>query len=443
MNKTIFLFLISFAFVGLPALAQENNQFTLLQAVEYAKKNNPTLKNAKVDIEIARKKVLETTAMGIPQISGALDYTGQPRIPVTVVPNFINPNDPPLEFRMGISHQLSAKLNVNWLLLDGTYFLGLKAASQYVQMASVMQANTEVETEINVTKAYYLALLAEQSLELMESNIQTLQKTTNETKALFQAGFAELLDYQRLELQLSNIKTQKQKLLDQKEFSVRILKFQMGYPVDQDIKLSDDLAALLKRTGTPATNSTSFDQRPEMKILQQQQVLNKLNASRYVVSNFPSLSVWGQHQQNTFATEDQFSTLGDRYFGGTLWGFSLRVPIFGGMQRIAQYQQAKLEINKTNNNIDNLKLAVSNEVFQTSAQYRTALASVEIQKANLDLAKEIYGITEKKFKEGVGSSLEVTNANNDLKNAENNYVNAIYELLMADLEYKKAMGLIK
>lgn len=442
MNKLKSLTLSLLLGFGMTATAQtEPSTMTLQQAVDYALKNNPSLKNAAVDVEIARKKVLETTSIGLPQINAQIDYTGQPQIPTTVVPNFIDPTGPPLEFQMGISHAGTGKISANWLLADGTYFLGLKAAKQYVELASRMRASTEVETRVNVTQAYYMALIADQTIVAMDSNIITLQKTHDDIKALFESGFAEKIDVSRLALQLNNIKIQRQQMENQRMYAYRILKFQMGMPVEAPLTLSDQLKTLMTNAITMDTSAkVVFTNRAEYQVLTQNQVLNNMNVQRYQMGYLPSLSAFGSHQQNTFATENNFGDLGNKYYGGTMWGVSLRVPIFSGFQRTAQVQQARLETIKTKNDINNLESAINNDVFNAKNAYITAKQTVENQLQNYELSIEIREIALAKYQEGVGTSLEVTTANSDLLQAETNYLSAVYDLLIAEIQYKKALG---
>lgn len=431
--------------ISMSALAQNEAQtMSLQQAVDYALKNNPSLKNADIDVEIAKKQVLETASIGLPQVSAQVDYTGQPQIGVTVVPNFINPAGPPLEFQMGISHTATARINANWLLVDGTYFLGLKAASQYVELASRIRANTETDTRVNVSQAYYMALIADQSILTIDSNIVTLQKAHDDTKALFENGFAEKIDVSRLALQLNNLKIQRQNIENQRNLAYRILKFQMGMDVNTPLSLTGTLRDLMIAAATTDTASTLvYTNRPDYKVLTQTQVLNDLNVRRYQMGYLPSLSAFGSHTQNSFATENNFGDLGNKFYGGTTWGLSLRVPIFSGFQRNSKVQQARLETVKTRNDLYLLENAIQNEVFNTKNVFLTALQTVENQRQNYELSVEIREIAQAKFEEGVGTSLEVTTANSDLLQAETNYLSAIYDMLVAEINYKKALGLLK
>lgn len=446
MIKLQSLFLAIAVGAGISASAQDQpTTMSLQQAIDYGLKNNPSLQNANVDVEIARKKVKETASIGFPQISGELNYTGQPQIATMLVPNFQDPDNlPPMEFKMGISHTGTAKIQANWLLLDATYLLGLKASREYVELAGRMRASTEIETKINITKAYYMALIGDQSVVLLDSTIHMLQQSHDEVKALFDAGFAERIDVQRLALQLSNLKIQRDQTDNQRKFAYRLLKFQMGMDVNAPLTLTDRLFQLKDRAGNlDTTAQVSMESRPEFSLLAQQQILNRMNETRFKRAALPSLVAFGSHQQVTYATEGNFNDLGDKFYGGTMWGVSVRVPIFSGFQQKALLQQAQLTSLKTRTDLRNLESAIQNDVFAARANYVTATRTLENQNANFELAKEIREIAAAKYQEGVGSSLELTTANNDLLVAETNYLSAIYDLLVAEIEYNRALGRIK
>jgi len=445
MNKLKLFLLLFLTGTGISAMAQnETATMSLQQAIDYALQNNPSLKNADIDIEIAKKQVLETASMGLPKINGQVDYTSQPQIGTTVVPNFIDPTGPPLEFQMGISHSASARVTANWLLVDGTYFLGLKAASQYVELASRMRAKTEIDTRVNVSQAYYMSLIADQSILTVDSNLVTLQKTYEDTKALYDNGFAEKIDVSRLALQLGNLKIQRQNMENQRNYAYRILKFQMGMDVNKPLVLTGNLREFMTTAAIMDTSSTlAYTNRPDYQILTQKQVLNNLNVRRYQMGYLPSLSAFGSHTENTFATKNNFGDLGSTFYGGTSWGLSLSVPIFSGFQRNSLVQQARLETIKTRNNLYQLESAIQNEVYTSKNVFITSLETVENQRLNYELSLEIREIAQAKFEEGVGTSLEVTAANSDMLQAETNYLSAVYDILVAEINYKKALGLLK
>lgn len=440
MKKISILF---FMIVLSNALIAQSDSLTLDDAISLAKKNNRNLLNTKADVDIAHSKVKETASIGLPQLSGSVDYVGQPVIPTSVVPNFINPNDPPLEFQMGISNSLTAKVSLTQLIFDGTYFLGLKAAKEYVKLAEKNMSATQVETIINVSQAYFMVLLIEENQKLTDANLSLVEKTFQQTKGLFENGFAEKLDIQRLNLQLSNLKTLRNKLQDQHEYALRILKLQMGLDLNKNVALSDKLNDVLAKTTLNTDYTGSAKQRPEFQALEQLQVLNHMDKKRYRLGYLPSLAGFLTHQQQSFATEGEIAKLGDRFYAGTLLGLSLQVPIFDGFYKRSKVEQAEKQIYKTNNQLLDLTAAIQNEQFTAKMRFARAKEELENQKANLEIAKDINRIATAKYNEGVGSSLELIAAGNELKTAETNYLAAVYELLSANLELNKANGSIK
>jgi outer membrane protein TolC len=436
--------IVFFMIVLSNAILAQGESLTLDDAISLAKKNNRNLLNAKAEIDIAYGKVKETASIGLPQLSGSVDFVGQPVIPTSVVPNFINPNDPPLEFKMGISNSLNAKLSLTQLIFDGTYFLGLKAAKEYVKLAEKNMSATQTETIINVSQAYFMVLLIEENQKLTDANLSLVEKTFQQTKGLFENGFAEKLDIQRLNLQLSNLKTLRNKLQDQHEYALRILKLQMGLDLNKNVALSDKLNDVLAKTTLNNTDYTgSAKQRPEFQALEQLQVLNHMDKKRYRLGYLPSLAGFLTHQQQSFATEGEIANLGNRFYPGTLVGLSLQVPIFDGFYKRSKVEQAQKQIYKTNNQLLDLNAAIQNEQFTAKMRFARAKEELENQKANLEIAKDINRIATAKYNEGVGSSLELIAAGNELKTAETNYLAAVYELLSANLELNKANGSIK
>lgn len=435
------LLLTLFLACSLSAFAQEPRMLSLKEAVEYAKQNNPSLKNARIDEQIAHEKVKEVTSMGLPQISANVDYTGTPQIPTQVVPNFFQPGGPPLEFQLGVPHSLTAKAQLNQLIFDGTFFLGLKASSEFVKLSTLLAVQSQQDVEINVTRSYYMVLITQENQRLVEGNIATLDRTFNDTKALFESGFVEKIDVDRLSLSLSNLRSQKNKLSDQYELVLKLLKLDMGMPLTENIQLADNLTAMKENvTAVAAEVKANYGARVEYQSLQQQLIINDLTIRRYRVGYLPSLYGFLQHQQSTFAFKNEFNTLGDKFYGGTLFGFSLKVPIFDGFNKSALIQQSKLEMNKTQNNLKSYENLIDIEVFESKSKYLRAVDEIENQQKNVELAESIYNISNEKLKEGVGSTLELTTAENDRKIAQTNYLNAIYDLLVAEIEFKKAMG---
>lgn len=447
-KKFLVLAIVMVSFT-LSLFAQETTKFSIKEAVAYAKKNNLTLQSTKLEEDIANQKVKETLAIGLPQINGGVSYTNNIQIATQRLPNFINAGLPPgspqgpefIDAQFGVSNSLTASVQLNQLIFDGTYFLGLKAAKEFVKISEYQVRQSEIDVEINTIKAYYAVLMAERRIELVNSNIQGLDSSLYTLKALANEGFAESVDTSRVALSLSNLSIQKAALEDQRKMMLNILKLQMGYPMDKDIELTESTNSLTTALKpVDVSGKGSINSRNEYKLLDQQVKLGILDKKRYQMGYVPTLSGFLSHQQNTFAEEGKLSQLGDPWFPGTSWGLSLNVPIFSGFMRKSQIKQADLRLQQYKFNLNQFEQAYQNEVFTAQTNYLRAVDNYQLQKKNVDLANEIRRIAKIKFQEGLGTSLEYTTAETESNTAEANNIIALYELMIAELEYKKATG---
>ncbi|MFY7731859.1 MAG: TolC family protein [Bacteroidia bacterium] len=427
------------------AIAQQNNEtkkFSLNEAVSFALKNNDSLKNAVLDEQIAQKKVKEITANGLPQINATSSLNHFIKVPSVEIPNpFLSPSNPSptLSFPQGIPYSWNNTIQASQLLFDGTFFLGLKAAKEFVEMSKIDIKRSEIDVENNVTKGYYAALIIDENIQLFENTLKRIEKTYFDINELYKNGLVEKIEADRLRLTLANTQTQFSQLKDQKELVYYSLKMQMGLRVNDKIELTDKLNQLMVTDNSTAANEkASYENRIEYRKLLLAEKLNNLDKKRYQYGYLPSLAAFGNYTYNTFGVE--FSNLGNKFFDGSLVGAQLTLPIFDGLRKSAQIQQVKLNAQK----LSNTKKMVENliDLDRTNAQsrYERAKEQLVIQKDNFSLAQDIYNKSSLKLKEGVGSTLELTNADNDLKQAQTNYLTSIYNWLNAQIELKRAVG---
>jgi outer membrane protein TolC len=420
----------------------QTQSFTLREAIDFAKKYNYTIQNNKLEVATSQKKVNEILANGLPQISASGNIINNIQIPVQVIPNFTGQGPEFLELKFGRPFTSNVTISANQLLFDGTFILGVRASKEFVNLAKLNVSRNEIETEVNVSKAYYLVLLLDANEKMMLKNIESLQKTKSDITQFYKNGFSEKIDVDRLTLQLSNLTLQKEKIHDQKEVSKMILKLQMGMPVSSNVELTDELEKLYDISKLAAVeDKVNYQNRIEYKMLLQQLSLNNLDKKRYTVGYLPSLFAFANHQQNAFG--ENFSGLYNQLYPGTLIGLSATLPIFDGLRKNAQTQQAKIGITKTENDIKNFENVINQQVYQSKLNLLRSRQQLEIQRENLKLAQDIYDRMNLKYKNGVGSSLELTTVQTDLENSRTNLLSTIYEYFSAEMELKKALGLIK
>jgi outer membrane protein len=416
----------------------EVKSFSLAQAIEFAKQNNYSLKNNKLDVIASEKKVNEILSLGLPQINASGNFINN----TTIATNFINFGGKITPLQFGQPFSSTASITGTQLLFDGGFLMGVKAASEYVNLAKLNVNRGEIETEVNVTKAYYLALLLQTNALLIDTNILTMAKTKNDLEKTYANGLIEKTDFDRVTLQYSSLLLQRERIYNSFKVALMVLELQLGINVSDSINLTDKLGELYQNTKAPSTESKSdYNKLPEYQILNQQLRLQDLDRKRILFGYAPSLSGVVSTQQNAFAAD--FSSLGNTWYPGTYWGLNLNIPVFDGLRKNAQLQQSKISISQTENNIKNLENAIDQKISSTKMAFELANRQVKIQEDNLKLAQEIYDRVNIKYKNGVGSSLDLTNSQNDLANARQTYLSTIYDYFSAQIELRRAYGDIK
>lgn len=438
---------------GLSAVAQQKQevkQFTLQQAVEFAKQNNYSLKNGQLDITASEMKVKEILASGIPNVSASGSFLNNVQIPVQRLPNFINSALPPgspqgpafINAQFGLPFSATGSVTASQLLFDGGFLMGVKAAQEYVKLARVNQQRNNIETEVNVSKAYYASLTIKTNLLLLDRNLITLKQALDEAQAGYKVGLLDKTTYDRTSIQYSNLTLQKLRAEDAYKTTLMILKLQMGMNINDSIVLTDDLEKLYANKNIMAVESkTDYSNRAEYKLLEQSIILNTLDKKRYQYGYAPTLTAFITHQQNSFG--QKFSDLGNEWFPGTFWGLNLSVPIFDGFKKSAQIQQSRIAIEKAENDKKNLANAIDQQIAQAKLQYLRASEQLDIQRKNFELAEDVYKQTQIKLKNGLGSSFELSASLTDLETARVNFLSTLNDYFVAQLELKQALGEIK
>ena len=423
------------------ASAQTELTLSLDQALDMATQKNVTMLNASLDIAYAETQVNEIKAQGLPQISGSTDFSHTFKIPTQIIPgDFVGQTGTTIATQFGVPFNINAGIGASQLLFDGSFFLGLKAASEFVNISKLSASASEIDIKEGVTKAYYMALISEQNLSQLNTSLENIKKLQSETEQLYNAGFAEKLDVDRLTLSVANLEININKLQNQAKLAKQLLLNSIGVDVNQEITLTSELP------DEPVSDSNVSDFNPEnrieIKLLDQQQELNQLSLKRYKMGYVPSLYGNFSYGSSTFASDGDFDKLGDDWYGNGRYAVSLSVPIFDGFYKKAKMDQVKIDIEKTENTKRQAILGMNLQVAQAKTNYVNALKTIELQKKSQDLAERIYNTTSIKFKEGIGSSFEMINAESELTQAKTNYLNALYELNVAKIDLNKALGLL-
>jgi outer membrane protein len=445
MNKTRLLILIAILY-SFTLFAQDSSYtFTLQEAIEYAYQHQKNVLNAEIDEKIAHAKVKETTGIGLPQISASFDAKDYFTL------NYLFPGQfaggPPGTF-VGFpietpSYSATAGIQASQLLFDGTYLVGLKASKTYRELSQKNLTRTKIETVVSVSKAYYNALVNRQRVKLLDANVARVQKLKDDTKALYDNGFVEKIDYDRVALTYNNLVTEQENVNRLVKLSDHLLKFQMGMEVYSNLVLADSLHNEHLKNISVSAEKADITKRIEYSLLQTQQRFQQLDVKRNKTLYLPNLVLYG----NVFTTEQrpEFNIFDsdERWYPTAFIGATLTLPIFDGLQRERKIDQAKLGLEKINNELTEVSNALSMEAEISRTTLQNALSSLKTQEANLELANEVVRVSKLKYDQGVGSNLEVINAETSLREAQTNYYNALYDALVAKVDLDKALGNIK
>jgi outer membrane protein TolC len=428
--------------------AQQVLELTMKEALEYALENNPTTKNARLELLISKATVKETTAQGLPQVNGSYNLDYNPRIPVVFLPNqppFGDPNNPSdvLPARFGVSYSSGLGVNVTQMVFDGSFFVGLRAAKTLQELTGKDLQKAENDVVENVKKAYFGVLVNQERIRLAVANMSRIDTLLKETKALNEAGFAEKIDVSRIQVQRNNIYTQVQRSQTALEVSKQILKVQMGMPLEYDLVLSETLRDLNKEEDLAQLLVEEGAERIEIQQISTQLELTGLDLKNNQSQYMPKIDFIGNARRSGAGNELGRVFNSNNWFGSSLVGVSMSVPIFDGFAKAARIQKNRVQINQLENQRLFLKESFKSELYTAKANLKNDLNILDVQEENLKLAQEVFQIARIKYNEGIGSNLEVVEADASLIEAEINYLGALYDGLISKVNLEKALGLLK
>jgi outer membrane protein len=439
-------------------LAQKS--YSMIQAIEHAIGHNTNLKQQGLDLADANYQIKEFKSIAMPKIATGLTYQYFFAVPAQPIPNFITPSvydvlfnenllerfdpGPPdfLRFAFNQPHYLQGNAEINMLVFDGSYLYGLKAAKIYEEIARTQFKLAETELIHSVTKSYLAILIAEENKKMLDKNIRNLQQSIDEMLAMYDAGMVESLDVDRLELSLQNLQTESKRISDILFGSYNLLKYLMGVSLNEQIKLTDELndeiiaADYYLIQGISALN---LEDRPEYRALEINEKLNEIDYNRINATRLPTVRAYANTQQ-TLQRRNLFSEDEIGFIPSGAVGFNVNIPIYDGGERSARSQRAKINSEKTRLMKEDFVNSVRLEAENSLQSLQIAKQTVEIRKKAMDLAESIYNKSNIKFKEGVGSSVELTQAESAYLQTQSSYINALYDLIISRVDLEKAMG---
>ena len=446
--KNYLLLTLFLGLSGTPVAAQQVVTLSLSEAVDYALENNPATKNARLELLISKATIKETFARGLPQINGAYNLDYNPKIPVVFLPNqppFGDPSNPSdvIPARFGVSYSSGLGVTVSQMIFDGSFFVGLRASITLLELTNKDLKKAEIDVVENVKKAYFGVLVNQQRIRLAGANLSRIDTLLKETTALNEAGFVEKIDVSRVQVQRNNTFTQVQRSQTALEISKQILKLQMGIPIEYEVELVETLQDLSTKEALVQLLGEEGSDRIEIELVATQITLVGLDLKNNVSQYMPKINFIGNARRSGAGNELDRVFNKSNWFGSSLVGVSMSVPIFDGFSKAARIQKNRVQLTQLENQRSFLKESFNSDLYAAKANLRNDLNILEVQEANLQLATEVYQIARIKYKEGIGSNLEVVNADASLIEAEINYLGALYDGLISKINLEKALGVLQ
>ena len=441
----------------------EVHRFSMEDCIAYAKKNNVQIKNALLDYQLQVQSNKAITAQALPSINGSANMQYNPNVTVQSFPNFIaaatygvleqegvknGSGDPivsPTDFGLvqaafGTKWTSSVGVSFSQIIFDGQVFVGLQARRTSLLWQNKNTEITEEAIKLNVYKIYYQLAVSKTQIDQLDANIGRSEKLLNDTKALYTNGFAEKLDVDKATVQLTNLQTQKRRTINSISNGYLGLKFLIGMPVRDSLVLTDSVTENSIKDGLLNEGDYNYTDRKEYQYLDLSKKLNEYNVRRYQLSKLPTLRLNANYSKLAQRTEFNFFNTGKPWFSSSYIGVSLDVPLFSGFAKNAEVQQAKLQLQQVNNNIENLKRQIDYQVDSSVNSYHNAVIELDYQRKNMQLAEQVYNQTKTKYESGLASTTDISNAEADLRTAQDTYVTALYEAAVAKVDYMKAIG---
>ncbi|RYY59123.1 MAG: TolC family protein, partial [Chitinophagaceae bacterium] len=386
--------------------AQERYELTAAEAADFARKNSVQVKNALLDVQIQQQTNREITANAYPQVNANAGITYNPLILAQRVPDFLTagtysvltkegvkdgqgrpivmPEIGYLDFAFGAKWQNNAGVSLQQLLFDGQVFVGLQARRASMEFAQKAVEVTEENIRANVYKIYYQLAASRYQLAIIDANIVRLQKFAADTRKIYEAGFAEKLDIDKVNVQLTNLQTERTKVVNMVDNGYLGLKLLMGMPLRDTLVLKDTVSLEQVRQGVLEAGQYKYEDRKEYQYAQKGLELRRYNIKRYQYTYFPTVALASNY--SLLRQSDKFG-FGGPWSKGAAVGLNIQVPIFDGFAKAARIQRARLELQQSENSVEGLRLSIDQQVLTAQNNFASALSTLDNQKRNMELAE--------------------------------------------------------
>jgi len=448
MNSKKYLLVTFFAAASLLAFPQEATDglrsFSVEEAVRFAVEHNLNAENARLDVESADKRVWEAAAAGLPQMNASFNYNNNLALATTLIPDFFNDPSQKIEVQFGTKHYATAGVQANQLIFSGQYIIGLQTAKLYKQFMKTNRELSEQEVKAAVIQGYHLVLLSESTLDALRGNLQHIKTTWQETVEMYKAGFVDEIEAEQLEVTVSDLENAVLSMERQLVASKNLLKYQMGLGLDQEIELTDKLSDLVAELDFQAVlaNRLDLESNINYQLLEDQERLARMDMKMKQTEYMPNLSAFFNLDFTAQRQEFNLFDTNEDWYKASAIGISLNVPLFSSGMRMAGVAQKRIAYEKAMNNREFAEEGLRVDFMQAKYDFANALEKYRREKKSLELSRKVAEKTRTKYDEGVSSSLELTQVNDQYLQTLSSYTSAMVELLNAKVKLDKMLNTI-
>lgn len=423
--------------------AQDKNmemKLSLKEAQEYAIQNNKMMISTRMEVDASKVAVWETISNALPQVSASGSFTDNLKLMTTLLPGefFGQPAGTKIPVTFGSQFNTGASIQASLLLFNAPLYIGIETTKLANKLSEKNLTKTELDTKESVSTAYFLILVSEKSLEILNGNITNLNETLKSTRSMYSAGMAESTDVDQMVSNVTMVENSKSSLQRSIELNYNLLRFQLGVSAETQLILTETLESLTSNINIDALLTQPFDHKQNINymLIEGQEKITSLTLKSQKASVLPTLS--GFYSYGVNGMGDKIST--QQWFRNSMTGLQLSIPIFGSGQRYSQIKKAQINLNRAITTKD----MITEQLLLQEKQLRYNLVNANLQyksqKDNVEVSKRVYASTENKFKQGMASSLELTQANSLYLQSENNYVSALMNLLQTKLALDKLLN---
>ncbi len=414
-------------------------KLSVKEAQEYALMNNKIVLAARSDVQASKAALWETISAALPQVSASGSIMNNLKLMTTLLPgDFFGKPGEKVPVTFGSQFNSSGSIEASMLLFNAPLYIGIETTKLAQKLSEESLTKSELDTKESVASAYFLILVSEKSLELLNGNIENLNETLKSTRAMYQVGMAEATDVDQMVSNVTMVENSRSSLERTIELNYNLLRFQLGVPPATVITLTETLESLTAQVNVEALLSQEFDhtRNVDYRLVEGQEMISSLALRSQKASVLPTLA--GFYNYGTNGMGDKLSDL--RWFPNSVVGVQLSVPIFASGQRYAQIKKAQINLEKAKTT----KEMVAEQLLIQEKQLRYNLVNANLQYQsqlqNIDVSKRVYTSVENKYRQGIASSLELTQANSQFLQAENNYVSALMNLLQTKIALDKLLN---